>query len=246
MLTTEQAWNQLPMPFPAKRSRDGTLLRLSLSERPATFWQTMQRLKGLVTLEHPIEEKYAFACAATRCVLKSYWLRLQDGPDRAWPLLRLDSGTELPDLDRQTRALLEELGEDLARYEPISAGYMVGEIYTALLPAELRSRHGVFYTPPALTARLMSLASKAGVEWARARVLDPGCGGGAFLTPVALKMAEALGGKTPEAVLDHVSSHLQGFELDPFGALLGMATIATLRFAAILWRLRLPVFEVRE
>ena len=29
-------------------------------------------------------------------------------------------------------------------------------------------------------------------------------------------------------------------------ALLGMATVAALRFAAILWRLRLPVFEVRE
>lgn len=29
-------------------------------------------------------------------------------------------------------------------------------------------------------------------------------------------------------------------------ALLGMVTVAALRFAAILWRLRLPVFEVRE
>lgn len=214
MFATEQTWNQLKMPF----GQDGPLSRLLLSERAVVFWQRLHRLKSHFPAESSIEDRYGFACAAARCVLQAYWARLQEGHRKAWPLLRLDSDTVLPVLDEQTRGLFEEIGTALSQYEPVSAGYMAGEIYTALLPAEFRTHHGVFYTPPALTDRLMDLASKAGVEWAKAHVLDPGCGGGAFLTPVALKMVEALGGKDPETVLDHVSTHLKGFELDPFGA----------------------------
>jgi adenine-specific DNA-methyltransferase len=222
VFATEPAWNQLKMPFGQEGTRGGASPRLLLSERVATFWQKLQRLKSHLPAELPaedsVEERYAFACAATKCVLQAYWTRLQDGHGRVWPLLRLDSSTVLPALDEQTCDLFEEVGAVLSQYEPISAGYMAGEIYTALLPAKFRTHHGVFYTPPALTARLMNLASQAGVEWAKAHVLDPGCGGGAFLTPVALKMVEALGGKDPRCLLDHVSTHLRGFELDPFSA----------------------------
>ncbi len=206
MFATEPAWNQLKMPFGQERSRDGAPPRL------------LHQLKNHLPASHSVEDRYPFACAATRCVLQAYWARLQEGRGRAWTLPRLDSDIVLPILDERTRGLFEEMGTALSEYEPISAGYMAGEIYTALLPAEFRALHGVFYTPPALTARLMSLASKGGVDWATARVLDPACGGGAFLTPVALKMVEALGFKDPKTVLDHVSTHLQGFELDPFGA----------------------------
>ena len=106
----------------------------------------------------------------------------------------------------------------MAQYDPISAGYRIGEIYTALLPAGFRSQHGVFYTPPALTNRLMDLAVHAGIDWAKASVLDPACGGGAFLTPVALKILSSLHLKDPRAILEHISTHLRGFEIDPFGA----------------------------
>lgn len=206
MFATEPAWNQLKMPFGQEGTRDGAPPRL------------LHQLKNHLPAFHSIEDRYPFACAATRCVLQAYWARLQKGRGRAWPLPRLSSDVVLPVLDEQTRGLFEEMGTVLSQYEPISAGYMAGEIYTALLPAEFRTRHGVFYTPPALTARLMKLASNAGVDWATAHVLDPACGGGAFLTPVALKMVEALGGRDPKIVLDHVSAHLRGFELDPFGA----------------------------
>ena len=118
---------------------------------------------------------------------------------------RLEWDEPLQTLGRQVRKLAEEIGAILAQYEPISAGYRIGEIYTALLPADFRAKHGVFYTPPALTHRLLHLASKAGVDWAKARVLDPGCGGGAFLTPVALKILSALDVKDPRR---HPGSHL--------------------------------------
>ena len=131
---------------------------------------------------------------------------------------RFEWDEPLPALGRQVRKLVEETGAVLAQYEPISAGYRIGEIYTALLPADFRAKHGVFYTPPALTHRLLHLASKAGVDWAKARVLDPGCGGGAFLTPVALKILSALDVKDPVAILEHISTHVRGFELDRFSA----------------------------
>jgi adenine-specific DNA-methyltransferase len=65
---------------------------------------------------------------------------------------------------------------------------------------------------------MLSLCSAAGVDWAAARVLDPGCGGGAFLTPVALEMRSALDGKDPLSIVEHIAAHVHGFELDPFGA----------------------------
>ena len=49
-------------------------------------------------------------------------------------------------------------------------------------------------------------------------VLDPACGGGAFLAPVARRMAAALCGKTPSAIIRHIAEHLHGFEIDPFAA----------------------------
>jgi adenine-specific DNA-methyltransferase len=188
-------------------------------EKAAVLGQKLQRLKTHVLATPPAGEEYSFACAATRCVLEVYWTRLQQGHGRrSWPLPCLEPGEPLPVLDEPVRGFLEEIGTVLSRCEPISADDMAGEIYTALLPAEFRSRHGVFYTPPALTARLLGLASKAGVDWREAHVLDPGCGGGAFLTPVALRMVEALGREDPKTVLAHLSTHLRGFELDPFSA----------------------------
>lgn len=64
-----------------------------------------------------------------------------------------------------------------------------------------RADRGAYYTPPALRERLLDLATAAGVDWRSARVLDPACGGGAFLSPVARRMAKSLTDCSPAAVL---------------------------------------------
>ena len=87
-----------------------------------------------------------------------------------------------------------------------------------MMPQPVRSELGAYYTPPALCERLLDMATEAGTDWASARVLDPACGGGAFLAPVARRMAASLESSSPESALAEVERRLRGFEVDPFAA----------------------------
>jgi adenine-specific DNA-methyltransferase len=129
---------------------------------------------------------------------------------------------ELPD---SARALADSLGKAAASLHPEAAAYQIGQIYTSMLPVEYRSARGVFYTPPALTARLIAQAGAAGVDWRTARVLDPACGGGGFLAPVAQRMIEDLSGCRPRILIENLGSRLRGFEIDPFGAWLSQVAL---------------------
>ncbi|MCY3843212.1 MAG: N-6 DNA methylase [Acidobacteria bacterium] len=83
----------------------------------------------------------------------------------------------------------------------------------------MRAKLGAYYTPPALCDRLLDMAEDAGVDWSTARVLDPACGGGAFLAPVALRMAESVGRDLDRSqLLKEIARRLVGFELDAFAA----------------------------
>lgn len=127
------------------------------------------------------------------------------------------------DLDSSAQELAHTLGRAAATLPLEEACYQLSACYTALLPHDLRSTWGAYYTPPALSDRLMELAVQAGVDWRTARVLDPACGGGAFLLPVALRMRAALPELTGAQFLDHLETHLKGFEIDPFAAWLTQA-----------------------
>lgn len=224
MISEEPVWNQLRIPFGpegsmgvAHRHRASPVSRLPVDGGAEAFRRALHQLKTLAQESSSTEGGYRFACAVTRHAIEAYWAELQGDGER-WPLPALDWDQPWPAVEPRILRLAAEIGEIVARDEPVSAGFKIGEIYTALLPAEFRARHGVFYTPPALTHRLLDLASTAGVDWTRAHVLDPGCGGGAFLTPVALKILSSLDVRKPAAALSHIASHVQGFELDPFGA----------------------------
>ncbi|MDB5073358.1 MAG: hypothetical protein JWM87_4469 [Candidatus Eremiobacteraeota bacterium] len=94
-----------------------------------------------------------------------------------------------------------------------------------MLPPAHRAAHGVYYTPPLLGARLIDLATHAGVDWVTARVLDPACGGGAFLAPVARRILDALGDCEPRILLQNVAQRLSGYEIDPFAAWLSQVAL---------------------
>lgn len=121
-------------------------------------------------------------------------------------------------LDAAAGGLAQTLGREASKLPIESAAFQLSACYTAMLPQDIRSEWGAFYTPPALTARLMELAQEAGTDWRHARVLDPACGGGAFLLPVALRMQEAMPELPAGKLLDHFSTNLRGFDIDPFAA----------------------------
>ena len=122
------------------------------------------------------------------------------------------------ELDTLAVELAESLGRAAAQLPIEEACYQLSTCYTAMLPQETRSSWGAYYTPPALTDRLLAMAEDAGVDWQTALVLDPACGGGAFLLPVALRMRKALVDLPAERFLAHISTNLRGFEIDPFAA----------------------------
>ena len=93
------------------------------------------------------------------------------------------------------------------------------------LPETYRATHGIFYTPPELVDRLVMMAEQAGVAWDTCRALDPACGGGAFLLPIALRMVAAMKRADPAFILQQLGARLRGFDLDPFGAWLAQATL---------------------
>ena len=86
-------------------------------------------------------------------------------------------------------------------------------------------RYGVFYTPPILTKRLLDLAEQGGINWGCSKVLDPACGGGAFLAPIATRMAKSLALMNSEERIKHIEANLKGFEIDPFAAWMSQAFV---------------------
>lgn len=181
----------------------------------------VQALAAIKQYVQSVESKrrVAFARAVVSEVICSYWSGLRAAFRGLGGLRELP-----PDLDvaypheSAVDGLVRTIGQAAARLDATQAGYAVGGIYTGLLPRQFRAVHGAYYTPPALCERLLDLAEESGVDWSSARVLDPACGGGAFLAPVARRMVEALRGRPLTVALSDIQSRLAGFELDPFAA----------------------------
>lgn len=140
-------------------------------------------------------------------------------------LLAKPVGIELIALSPEASKTARQFGGALAKLEPRSAAHLAGILYTTALPETYRATHGIFYTPPQLVDRLLLMAEDASIDWGKARVLDPACGGGGFLLPIAMRMTAALKRTNPAFVLQQIGARLHGFELDPFGAWLAQAAL---------------------
>ena len=161
------------------------------------------------------ERRLAFARAITRHVVAKCWQNKFSSPASTPPLLTEISHGSPSNSDF---FLGSRLADEVSRLDTILSSYLVGCLYTALIPRNMRGEFGVYYTPPAISRHLMDLAKQAGTDWGSARVLDPACGGGAFLAPLARRMLQTLEGKSTEQKAHHIASHLAGLEIDPFAA----------------------------
>jgi len=157
-------------------------------------------------------------------------------------------GVDLLPLSAEAERAARQFGATLASLPVRQAMHLAGVIYTTALPEGFRATQGIFYTPPALVDRLLAMSEEAGVDWNAARILDPACGGGAFLVPLALRMAATLKRSNPAFILRHVCARLRGFELDPFGAWLAQTAVeSALRDVICAARKPMPsIVEVRD
>jgi len=189
-----------------------------------------------------------FARAFVFTAICEFWrvIRREISADLEWPVVNLcsvspalKSPSPLP-AARQWLAL--RFGRAASALDRLEAGYQIGCLYTVLIPDKTRSRFGVYYTPPALTQRLLDVSEEAGADWSRDSVLDPACGGGAFLAPVARRMIRALFAKDPGEVVRHLIEHLGGYEIDPFAAWLSQALLeSTVLEVCVAANRRLPI-----
>ena len=164
------------------------------------------------------EDQLDFARAVLFGVVSAYWQELQSESVRDWPLRELPSDIRVSSVPADAEEQSESIGRAAAGLDVLDASYMIGVLYTGMMPVRFRARLGAHYTPPALCERLLDMATDAGVDWRSARVLDPACGGGAFLAPVARRMAESHKGTSPKIALNDIQRRLNGFERDPFAA----------------------------
>jgi adenine-specific DNA-methyltransferase len=163
-------------------------------------------------------ERESVARSFTLAIVESYWMQIQAGARRPFPLPEFFAREKSTTLPERAGAIAHSMGRAAGTLEPLAAAYLISVTYTAMLPDETRSRLGAYYTPPPLAARLVSMVTRAGMDWQTCRVLDPACGGGAFLAAVAGPLANAAKGISPEKFIFDIASRLTGFEVDPFAA----------------------------
>lgn len=172
------------------------------------------------TAETPAD-RLALARAFCHRTAELFWLGI-DANGRLRPPFVPHPLTELPE---PAATLAERMGATAAELPAELAIYEIGLTYNVMLPDEWRSAYGVFYTPPLLADRLLDQATQAGVDWTGCRVLDPACGGGAFLAPVVRRMVEAAGRCSPAVLLKNIAVRLHGYEIDPFSAWLSQIAL---------------------
>lgn len=121
-----------------------------------------------------------------------------------------------------------EFGAAVSGSDLFDAAFLIGSFYTELLPEDYRQSLGVYYTPRAVAEMLLDMLEESGVDWTDVRVLDPGCGGAAFLLPVAQRMVQVLRSEDiPVSVaLPRVLRQIRGIDIDPFAATFTRAVLA--------------------
>jgi adenine-specific DNA-methyltransferase len=178
-----------------------------------------------LTLIATSPDRLAAARAFGARMVAAWWRGITTADRKLFTLRARFQGPDRAELPKPAVALAEAYGEALAHLHAEVAAHKIGLAYTGLLPAEHRTELGIYYTPPALTARLIALATDAGVDWSSCRILDPACGGGAFLAPVARCILERLANCAPRVLLSNLAARLRGYEIDPFGAWLSQVTL---------------------
>jgi adenine-specific DNA-methyltransferase len=204
----------------ATRDRNADITALSNPEVSARIAHLRAIKQSVAKASERLAKKARIRFAASFAIdsLEEYWNEIQCDQSRVWPLRPPFEELVLPKLDESSKWLAKKLGRAAALVDPMTAGYFVGTTYAAAIPKELRSQLGVYYTPPAIAARLLDQAAAAGIDWGSCSVLDPACGGGAFLAPVAERIIKELSHSEPGPLLDALAARIRGFEIDPIAA----------------------------
>lgn len=138
------------------------------------------------------------------------------------------------------------LVEWIAEQPFLEATFWLSSAYVILAGKEQQTRLATYFTPPILADRLIDNLVAAGASLEDHIWMDPACGGGAFLTPVALRMASALREKgfRPVELLDRVAGNLIGFDIAPVLAELSRNFILMALYEDIASTAKIPPLKI--
>src|SRR5260221_3772469 len=99
----------------------------------------------------------------------------------------------------------------------LDCAFWLSSGYACLLARKRRRHQALFFTPPLLSNRLVASLRDRGVRLTTVRIVDPACGGSAFLAPIAIELALQLSAARWDAarIVAHIEAHVSGFEQDP-------------------------------
>lgn len=125
----------------------------------------------------------------------------------------------------------------------LEGSFWLSSAFAALLGKVQQKANAMFFTPPYLSNRILD---NAGEALYTAKIIDPACGGAAFLAPAAFHISNKmrLQGKTSEEILSHIENHLFGVEADPFLSELSRIFVAMVLADSIAKVERLPNFRI--
>lgn len=188
------------------------------------------------------EHRRGFAEAFCGSVLRVLWQMRVSALKNNLEIPQYDGKSKLP--DEKSSQLARDTGFILSKFDNAISGYLIGSLYTSLLPPDVRSEWGVYYTPPPLVSRLVSTVTHGRFDWKTSKIIDPACGGAAFLAPLADQISQTVirqGVKHAGTALDIITRNLSGVEIDPFAAWMSqvLTEIRILKLEALCHR-RLP------
>jgi len=168
------------------------------------------------TLADAVPSALRLDFARTFCaeVVRRYWSRLPSPPHRNLRAVQ-------PTRDRLKAYQLDlavALGDLAAKKNADEASYGIGRVYAMMLPDDFRSQNGVYYTPPTVVTRLLDAVTEAGMDWNTGTILDPACGGGAFVGPALRRIIPGIRKSARRFILSQLRRRVRGLELDPFSA----------------------------
>ncbi|WP_132051835.1 HsdM family class I SAM-dependent methyltransferase [Pseudocnuella soli] len=173
----------------------------------------------------PEDQRLSYGRSFVYYLIKQYWEKFYPASDLKFNLPNFNGELKFRKLNVTLHSLAESLGNSASKLSLIEANFHIGAIYSATIPNKVRAEKGIYFTPPLLTNRLLQLIEQQGIQWGTARILDPACGGGAFLAPVALQIVSSVSEDDPNRILAILENNLKGYEIDFFSAWLSQVFV---------------------
>jgi hypothetical protein len=150
----------------------------------------------------------------------------------------------LENYDLKNKLPVIEFVEWLNKSEILVASFWVSSAFAGLQEREKRKFSAMFFTPPYLSNRMLD---NAGSVLFKGRIIDPACGGAAFLAPAAQRIANhlAASGNSSKEIIDYIQANLYGVDTDPFLCELSSIFMSMVLYKQIQKVGNVPTFNIR-